>query len=253
MQVDELEEAEHLLGTVAGLGVIEDLAGRQVHGGEQVGGAVAFVVVGHGVGPARLHRQTRLGAVQRLALGLLVEAEHHGPFRRVQVQADDIDELGFEVGVGGDLERVDPPRLQPVITPDTSDGVLADAVTFGHQPGRPMCRPVIGLVVQRVGHHCCDGSLSQPGPASPPRRDPPHSFNPTHRETRPPTAHRVRCRVTPPGDLPVRRSLRRQQQRLGVDHLTVRQHRRPRHRLQRIALAIGDLQPSSNHNRHGPP
>ena len=71
------------------LAVGEDLPGRDVHRGEQVGGAVALVVVGHRPGTSRDHRQARLGPVHCLALGLLVEAEHHCAAGRVQVHPDD--------------------------------------------------------------------------------------------------------------------------------------------------------------------
>ena len=42
--------------------VSDDGAVEHVEGGEQRGGTMAFVVVGHGAGAARLHRQSRLGA-----------------------------------------------------------------------------------------------------------------------------------------------------------------------------------------------
>lgn len=71
-------------GRVALVAVGEDLTGRDVERGEQVGGAVALVVMGHRAGSAWSHRQAGLGAVQGLALGLLVEAaEHHRPPRGV--------------------------------------------------------------------------------------------------------------------------------------------------------------------------
>ena len=50
----------------------DDGAVEDVEGGEQRGCAVAFVVVGHRSGAARLHRQTRLGTVERLDLALLM-------------------------------------------------------------------------------------------------------------------------------------------------------------------------------------
>ena len=52
-------------------GAIED-----VEGGEQRGGAVTLVVVRHRPGAARLHRQPRLGAVERLDLAFLVDREN---------------------------------------------------------------------------------------------------------------------------------------------------------------------------------
>ena len=54
------------------------MAGGDVERGEQVGDAVALVVVGAPFDLAGPHRQGGLGAVQRLDAGLLVYAEHHG-------------------------------------------------------------------------------------------------------------------------------------------------------------------------------
>src|SRR4029453_18891928 len=75
---------------------------------------VTAVVMGHRPGPARLERQRRLGAIERLALGVFVEAEHRRPLRRIGVQADDVDQLVLEVRIGGQLERVELPRLELV-------------------------------------------------------------------------------------------------------------------------------------------
>jgi hypothetical protein len=68
--VDLFEEPQHVGAAVALVQVGDHLAGGDVHRGEQVDGAVAFVVVGHRGGPAAFHRQRRLGAVQgRAPLG----------------------------------------------------------------------------------------------------------------------------------------------------------------------------------------
>ena len=87
-------------------------AGQHVQRGEQGRGAVALVVVGHRAGPAGLDRQRRLGAIQRLDLALLVHAQHDRVLRRVQIQADDVDELLLKPRVVRELERLDPMRLQ---------------------------------------------------------------------------------------------------------------------------------------------
>jgi len=50
---------------------------------------MALVVVRHGAGSALFHRQPRLGAVERLDLTFLVDAEHHGFVRRVEVETDE--------------------------------------------------------------------------------------------------------------------------------------------------------------------
>src|SRR4051794_10811920 len=82
-RVDLLEEPQHV-ATLVGLAEVgEYLPGREVHRREQVDRAVALVVVGHRAGASRLERQRRLRPVQGLALGLLVEAEHRRPYRRV--------------------------------------------------------------------------------------------------------------------------------------------------------------------------
>ena len=62
------EEREELLVTVPRVAGAGDLPGRGLQGGEQRGGTVAFVVVGHRPGPPGLHRQAGLGAIERLDL-----------------------------------------------------------------------------------------------------------------------------------------------------------------------------------------
>jgi len=70
----------------------DDLAGGNIELGEQRRCAMALVVVGPGSGAALLHRQARLGAVERLDLALFVERKHQRPVRWVQIEANDIDE-----------------------------------------------------------------------------------------------------------------------------------------------------------------
>ena len=63
-----------------------------------------YVVVGHGAAAALLHRQAGLGAVERLDLALLVDREHDGMRRRIDVEPDDVAQLGGELRVVGQLE-----------------------------------------------------------------------------------------------------------------------------------------------------
>jgi hypothetical protein len=65
-----------------------------------------------------------LGALERLHLGLLADAQHDGLLGRRQVQADDVPHLLDEVRVGGQLERVGPMRLEVERPPDAADGRL---------------------------------------------------------------------------------------------------------------------------------
>ena len=76
LAVDRAQELQELNVAVAGQALADHRAGEHVQRGEQRGGAVALVVVGHRARPARLNRQGRLRAVKRLDLGLLVHAQH---------------------------------------------------------------------------------------------------------------------------------------------------------------------------------
>ncbi len=51
-------------------------------------------------------------------LGFLVHADHRRILRWVQVQAHDVADLGFQFGVGGELERLDPVRGDAPLAPD---------------------------------------------------------------------------------------------------------------------------------------
>jgi hypothetical protein len=88
--------------------------------------------MGHGAGTARLHRQTRLGAVERLDLRLLVEREDDGVTRRVDLQADHVFELLGESRVGRQLEAAHPMRRQARLLPDLVHLGQRDAAGLGH-------------------------------------------------------------------------------------------------------------------------
>src|SRR5262249_33662266 len=114
MRVDVIEEADELLMPVALHVATDNGAVENVEGGEQGGCAVAFVVVGHRPGAPRLHRQSRLGAVEGLDLALLVDRENDGVGGRVDVEADDVPELRGELRVVRQLERPDAVRRELV-------------------------------------------------------------------------------------------------------------------------------------------
>ena len=66
--VDAAQELQELPGAMAGQALADDHAGFDIERGEQRGGAMALVIVGHGGGAALLQRQPRLGPVQGLYL-----------------------------------------------------------------------------------------------------------------------------------------------------------------------------------------
>ncbi len=232
------------------LAVRQDLTCRDIHRREQVGRAVALVVVGHRAGPARDHRQARLGAVHRLALGLLIEAEHHRPLGRIHVQPDDINELGLELRVVGDLERADLPRLEIVVGPDLGDGVLTEPETLGQQPGRPVRPAVARLLVAGHPHDLRDRSLGQRRLTATPLGNLPHAVHALLDEASSPPPNGIGRDLTAPRDLLIGHPIAGPQQRLGLKHLPVRQRRGRRHPLQLGTLCRRHGQGRSSHNRH---
>ena len=101
-----------------------------------------LVVVGHGSGASLLHRQAGLGAVERLDLALLVDRQHDGMGRWIDVEADDVAQLVDELGVVGQLElrmrwgagRGTPDRCtEPTLTPAAS--AIAPPVQCVVSPG----------------------------------------------------------------------------------------------------------------------
>ena len=108
-----LEETEELLVAVPVLAEPGHLPGGDFQGSEQGGGAMADVVVAAWLVVTRLHHKHFLGAVQRLDLGLLIDAQHDRVSRRVQIQAYNVGDLGLQFRVGGELERVGLPWPDP--------------------------------------------------------------------------------------------------------------------------------------------
>ena len=91
----------------------EDLALKDIESGEQGGDAMPLVIVGHGSGATLLHRQSRLGAVQSLDLAFLIDRQHDGMIRRIDIQTNDLLELGGELRIIGQLELAHQMRLRP--------------------------------------------------------------------------------------------------------------------------------------------
>jgi hypothetical protein len=94
--------------------------------------------MGHRPGAAGLHRQARLGAVERLDLALLVDRENNGMVGRIDVETDDILELGGEVRIVRQFERANAVRRDPVGFEDALSQTQADARRLRQHPARPM-------------------------------------------------------------------------------------------------------------------
>ncbi len=127
-----LEDA--LIMTVTRFAHPGDLAGRDVQGGEQRGGAVADVVVGLAFGHPDPHRHGGRGAIQGLDLALLIDTEHDRVLQGIQVEPDDVGDLGDQFGIGGEFERLSTPGLDPMVAPHPGHGAVADPQMSREQP-----------------------------------------------------------------------------------------------------------------------
>ena len=83
-----LEKGEELCAVAGRVALAVDLTGTDVQG-----------------------RQQRLGPVQALNLGLLVDGQHHRRSGRVQVQTDNVGDLLGESGIAAEFERALPVRF----------------------------------------------------------------------------------------------------------------------------------------------
>ena len=164
LALDGIEKADEFLMSMTLHAAPDDLAFEDIEGGKPGGGAVSFAVMGHRGAAPLFHRQPGLGAVERLNLAFLVDAEDHGMGWWVDIEADHILELVGEFGVVGDLERAHSMRLKPLPHPDAPHRGRADPHRLGHRRGAPVGRLMRRRLVGQ-GHHPIDGLGRQ-------RRDP---------------------------------------------------------------------------------
>jgi len=109
--LDAVEETDEFLVAMARHALADHRAVEDIQRSEQRGRAVPDIIVGHRPGPTFLHRQTRLGAVERLNLRLLVDRQHETVGRRVDIQPDHIAQLGGKGRILRQLEAPYPVRL----------------------------------------------------------------------------------------------------------------------------------------------
>ena len=146
--VDGVEEADELLMAVALHVLADDGAIEDVERGKERGRPMSLVIVGHGAEASLFHRQTGLGAVERLDLGFLVHREHDGVGRRIDIEADNVAQLSGEVRIVGELELPPAIGLEAVCLPDAPDRAGADAGGLGHHVTGPV-RRLPGRITER--------------------------------------------------------------------------------------------------------
>ena len=146
LALDGIEEANEFEMAVALHAAANHGAIEHAERGEQGGGAVPLVIVCHGLAAPGLDRQSGLGAVEGLDLALFVDRQHHRMRRRIDIEPDNVGELGGKAGIARSLERAQPVRLKFVRPPDALHRTHRDADGFGHRPACP-----VGRLVRRRG------------------------------------------------------------------------------------------------------
>src|SRR5271157_1075017 len=148
LRLDGVEEADELLMPVTLHVAADDRAVEDVEGGEERGRSVPLVIVRHGSSAASLQRQAGLGAVERLNLALLVDAEDDGVSGRIDVETHDVAQFVDELWIVRELELARPVRLEAVRAPNALNGADGDASGLRHHRPGPV-RRLSGRVFQR--------------------------------------------------------------------------------------------------------
>ncbi len=150
--VDPVEKADELLVPVLLHALADHPAVKHIERSEQGGGAVALIIMGHGPGPSLLHRKARLGAVERLDLGLLVNRQNDGVLRRVEIEPDHVLDFLRKSWIVRQFEGCHQMRLQAMRLPDRLDARRRDAHRLCHRSQAPMGRGRRGLRLGLLDH-----------------------------------------------------------------------------------------------------
>lgn len=142
LALQRIQEADELLVPVTLHIHTRHRAFEHVQGGEQRGGSVALVIVGHRRAAALLKGQARLRPVERLYLAFLVDAEDHGMRRRADIEPDDSMEFVDEGRVPRQLEGSPAMRRQAVSFAGFLHRHDGEPDSFRHRLGGPVCRLV---------------------------------------------------------------------------------------------------------------
>lgn len=131
------QEAQELLTAMTPAAFAVDHGRGDGKGGKDGDGTVTRVVMDPALHLARTQHWQGLREVDGLDLAFLSHAEHQGAGRRVQVQPDDVDDLGFQLRVPV-LQGQARMRLELAATPDAMDGHVAHPLGPCESPGVPV-------------------------------------------------------------------------------------------------------------------
>jgi hypothetical protein len=144
--VSNYEKFDEFLMPVMRHAAPDDRAMENVERSEQGRRAIAFVVMRHGSAFSGLQRQPGLCAVESLDLAFLVDRDDDGMSGRIHIEADNVFDLGGELGIVGPLEGAQAMRLEPMRLPNALDRLERNPDGFRHCSPRP-----VGDCAGRVG------------------------------------------------------------------------------------------------------
>jgi hypothetical protein len=135
---DLLEKGYEVLSGVARGGLFMNTAGGGIQRRRQRERYVPLVFKPMAFDAAGGKRQNRIEPIMCLNRRLLINTEHGGMLRWVQMQPDNVGGFSLEVRVIACHKPIQPMRLQPSFFPDATDGILADAQLRGELAATPL-------------------------------------------------------------------------------------------------------------------
>lgn len=122
----------------------KDFSASGIKGSVKGKGSVAVILKTMRLGSAGRKGENRIQAVQGLDCCLFVYAKDGGMIRRVQIKADNVGSLLFEVGILAQHVTAQPVRLKAVPSPNPRNGHVIGA----QRGGQPTAAPVGGCVLR---------------------------------------------------------------------------------------------------------
>jgi hypothetical protein len=133
-----VQEADEFRARVTRGGVTHHFARSRIERRVERQRPVAVVLEAVPFGASGRQRQDRVQSIEGLNRRLLVDAEHHGVLRRIEVQADDIRGLRLEVGIGRPHVPLESMGLQAGVAPGARDNRVLDAQLAAERPRGPV-------------------------------------------------------------------------------------------------------------------
>jgi hypothetical protein len=150
--VDPTQELPKLDRPMPPMALPNHLSGFHIQSGKEGRRTMPAVVMGAPLNLSGSHRENGLCAIQRLNLGLFIDAQDQGTLRRIEVQTHDVPDLLNKERIGGKLEGFGTVGLQGEGTPNATDRTLTQAGSRRHRTGAPVRRISRGRF-QRHGDH----------------------------------------------------------------------------------------------------